>query len=43
MAKDGSGKIMGGSADTPADAKLGERRPSLDYVGFRVVKATKSK
>lgn len=37
----GAGKIMGGSADTPADAKLGERHPSAEYVGFRVVKDSK--
>ena len=39
--KDGTGKVMGGSADTPVDAKLRTRKPSADYIGFRVVKAGK--
>lgn len=40
VAKDGQGKVLGGSADAPADAKAAvTTRP--DYVGFRVVKETK--
>ena len=36
IAKDGSGKPLGGSADRPVDAKsTGAPRP--DYIGFRVV------
>lgn len=38
VAEDGSGKLMGGSADTPADAKLRQRTPAPEYIGFRVVK-----
>ncbi len=38
VAKDGSGRAMGGSADTPADAKLRARKPAPEYTGFRVVK-----
>jgi dipeptidyl aminopeptidase/acylaminoacyl peptidase len=38
VAKDGKGKIMGGSADLPADPKLGKRQPAAEYIGFRVVK-----
>jgi dipeptidyl aminopeptidase/acylaminoacyl peptidase len=38
VGKDGKGKIMGGSADAPADAKQSLRRPAPEYVGFRVVK-----
>jgi dipeptidyl aminopeptidase/acylaminoacyl peptidase len=37
IAKDGTGKAMGGSADRPADAKTpGSAR--ADYIGFRVVR-----
>ena len=36
-AKDGSGKLMGGSADAPADAKLRDHKPVPDYTGFRVI------
>ncbi|MDX2149497.1 MAG: prolyl oligopeptidase family serine peptidase [Bryobacteraceae bacterium] len=36
-AKDGSGKVVGGSADRPADAKS-EKPARADYVGFRVVR-----
>ena len=39
--KDGTGRPMGGSADTPVDAKLRTRKPAAEYVGFRVVKAAK--
>ena len=38
IAKDGAGRPMGGSADTAADAKLRDRRPAAEYVGFRVIK-----
>ncbi|HYP29859.1 MAG TPA: prolyl oligopeptidase family serine peptidase [Blastocatellia bacterium] len=37
-AKGGKGRVMGGSADTPVDAKLRARQPAPEYVGFRVVK-----
>ncbi len=36
VAKDGSGKVLGGSADRPVDPKS-ESKPRPDYVGFRVV------
>ncbi|MCU0226961.1 MAG: prolyl oligopeptidase family serine peptidase [Bryobacterales bacterium] len=36
-AEDGSGKLLGGSADTPADAKLGWS-PRMHFAGFRVVR-----
>jgi hypothetical protein len=35
--KDGKGKVLGGSADRPADAKS-EQTPRADYLGFRVVR-----
>jgi hypothetical protein len=36
-AKDGTGKVLGGSADRPVDAKsTGKAR--LSYTGFRVVR-----
>jgi dipeptidyl aminopeptidase/acylaminoacyl peptidase len=38
IGKDGKGKVLGGSADTPVDARLAQRRPAPEYVGFRVVK-----
>lgn len=38
VAKDGSGILAGGSADTPADAKMRARRAAPQYRGFRVVK-----
>jgi formylglycine-generating enzyme required for sulfatase activity len=38
MAEDGRGRLLGGSADTPADAKLRQRAPAPEYTGFRVVK-----
>jgi hypothetical protein len=31
------GKVRGGSADTPRDARTRERKPSPEYIGFRVV------
>jgi dipeptidyl aminopeptidase/acylaminoacyl peptidase len=40
VAKDGQGKLLGGSADRPADAKAAvTTRP--DYMGFRVVRQVK--
>jgi formylglycine-generating enzyme required for sulfatase activity len=42
VGKDGKGKVMGGSADTPADAKQGQRRPAPEYVGFRVIKGQRA-
>jgi hypothetical protein len=40
VGKDGKGKVVGGSADAPADAKAPvTTRP--DYIGFRVVKESK--
>lgn len=38
LKEDGSGVVLGGSADTPADARIGMRAPAPAYVGFRVVK-----
>ncbi|WP_162136318.1 S9 family peptidase [Zavarzinella formosa] len=40
--KDGS-KLMGGSADQPADAKQKDREPGEQYRGFRVVREEKAK
>ncbi len=37
VAEDGSGKLMGGSADTPSDGKL-EWTPRLTFAGFRVIR-----
>lgn len=37
-AKDGTGQIRGGSADTPADRLTKPHRPAAEYVGFRVVR-----
>lgn len=39
VAADGTGKAMGGAADTPSDMKMppDSRKPSPDYIGFRVV------
>jgi hypothetical protein len=34
---DATGKIMGGSAISPTDAKSGYQAPRMEYVGFRVV------
>ncbi|HEY6331248.1 MAG TPA: prolyl oligopeptidase family serine peptidase, partial [Blastocatellia bacterium] len=39
--KDGNGRPMGGSADTPVDAKLRSRKPAQEYIGFRVIRSTK--
>jgi dipeptidyl aminopeptidase/acylaminoacyl peptidase len=38
VAKEGSSKILGGSADMPADSKQARRSPAPQYIGFRVVK-----
>ncbi|HXG66453.1 MAG TPA: SUMF1/EgtB/PvdO family nonheme iron enzyme, partial [Blastocatellia bacterium] len=38
VAADGSGRVMGGSADSPADAKWSVRKPAPEYIGFRVIK-----
>ena len=37
VAKDGNGKILGGSAVSPTDNKSGYQPPRREYVGFRVV------
>jgi len=37
LTRDGKGKVMGGSADCPADAKS-NCTPAPEYVGFRVVR-----
>ena len=37
LTRDGKGKVIGGSADCPADAKT-NCTPALGYVGFRVVR-----
>ena len=39
LAPDGKGKVEGGSADCPADARS-TCTPSAEYVGFRVVRGT---
>ena len=41
VGENGEGKIMGGSADLPADLRIGQRQPGPEYVGFRVIKARK--
>jgi formylglycine-generating enzyme required for sulfatase activity len=38
VTRDGKGRAAGGSADTPADARLVTRRPAPEYIGFRVVR-----
>jgi len=37
LTRDGKGKVIGGSADCPADAKS-NCTPAPEYVGFRVVR-----
>jgi hypothetical protein len=37
LTRDGKGKVMGGSADCPADRKA-NCTPAPEYVGFRVVR-----
>lgn len=39
-AKDGKGKLMGGSADQPADEKVDASKAAVEYRGFRVVRET---
>jgi dipeptidyl aminopeptidase/acylaminoacyl peptidase len=41
QAQDGSGKLMGGSADAPADAKQRTNPAAAEYRGFRVVEMAK--
>jgi hypothetical protein len=41
VSKDGSGKVLGGSADQPADGKRADSAAMPAYVGFRIVKAVK--
>jgi dipeptidyl aminopeptidase/acylaminoacyl peptidase/formylglycine-generating enzyme required for sulfatase activity len=44
VAKDGTGKKMGGSADRPADPRARSGSAAMDYTGFRVVRGeSKSK
>jgi formylglycine-generating enzyme required for sulfatase activity len=43
IAKDGSGKKMGGSADRPADAKALPGQAAPEYTGFRVVRGETKK
>jgi dipeptidyl aminopeptidase/acylaminoacyl peptidase len=38
IAEGGGGRVLGGSADAPADARAQERKPSPAYIGFRVVR-----
>ena len=42
VAKDGSGRALGGSADTPLDARIRARQPGPDYTGFRIAKGAAS-
>lgn len=42
VGRDGKGRVMGGSADTPVDAKLRVRKPAPEYTGFRIVKGALS-
>ena len=44
IAREGTGKPMGGSADTPSDPKIAPewRRPGPAYIGFRVVRGAPS-
>jgi dipeptidyl aminopeptidase/acylaminoacyl peptidase len=43
IAKDGSGKKMGGSADRPADAKTLPGQAAPEYTGFRVIRGEAKK
>jgi dipeptidyl aminopeptidase/acylaminoacyl peptidase len=36
---DGTGKVMGGSADSASDQKISAREPAPEYIGFRVMMA----
>ncbi len=38
VGRDGAGRLVGGSADTPVDAKFRNQRVGDDYRGFRVAK-----
>jgi formylglycine-generating enzyme required for sulfatase activity len=38
IGKEGKGRALGGSADTPADAQARLRQPAREYIGFRVLK-----
>jgi len=38
VGKDGKAKVLGGSADRPADEKTRDAQPLPAYVGFRIVK-----
>ncbi len=39
VAKDGTGKKMGGSADRPADPRAQTGAAAMDYTGFRVIRS----
>jgi len=39
LTRDGKGKVIGGSADCPADPKS-NCMPAPEYIGFRVVRGT---
>jgi len=39
VGKDGDGKVLGGSADQPADSRRADSAAAPAYVGFRVVRA----
>jgi formylglycine-generating enzyme required for sulfatase activity len=43
IAKDGSGKKLGGSADRPADAKAPSAQAAPEYTGFRVLRGEPKK
>ncbi len=43
LAKDGSGKTAGGSADRPADAKAASQPAQTAYTGFRVIRGEAKK
>jgi hypothetical protein len=43
LSADGTGKILGGSADRPADGKIKSAVPDPSYVGFRVVRGEPKK
>jgi hypothetical protein len=40
VGRDGKGRVLGGSADLPADALVRTRQPAAEYIGFRVVRET---
>ncbi len=39
VAGDRTGRVVGGSADAPADSKIRSRRPAPEYTGMRVVRS----